>query len=69
MEIQDINMYNLEVNAGVGYIHKLILAVEYELSDAGNSKFKFNLDDISTKMYENSVNTKALKANMDYFTP
>jgi hypothetical protein len=47
-----------KLNAGVGYIHKFgFLAVEYELSDAGNSKFKFNLDDISTKMYENSVNT------------
>lgn len=46
-----------KITSGAGYIHKYgFVAVEYELSDAGNSKFKFNDSDVNVKTYERSVN-------------
>ncbi|MDB5227521.1 MAG: hypothetical protein JWN78_1714 [Bacteroidota bacterium] len=48
-----------KLTAGVGYIHKFgLISVEYELSDAGNSKFKFSQTDAGTKDYENYVNNQ-----------
>ena len=42
---------------GVGYIHKYgLVAVEYELSDAGGSKFRLNQSDVNANAYENYVN-------------
>jgi len=46
-----------KMTAGAGYIHKFgLVSVEYELSDAGNSKFRFGGSDADTKIYENDVN-------------
>jgi hypothetical protein len=46
-----------KLTAGAGYIHKFgFVAVEYELSDASNSKFRFTNATTDTKLYENSVN-------------
>ncbi len=46
-----------KMTTGVGYIHKYgLVAVEYELSDAGNSKIKLNGSDANAKSYENYVN-------------
>lgn len=46
-----------KLTAGASYIHKYgLVAVEYELSDAGNSKFRFTNANTDTKFYENSVN-------------
>jgi hypothetical protein len=46
-----------KLTAGVGYIHKYgLFAIEYELSDAGSSKFKFSQSDADTKAYESFVN-------------
>ncbi len=47
-----------KLTAGAGYIHKYgFVSAEYELSDAGNAKFKFSGSDVSAKVYENDVNT------------
>ena len=46
-----------KLTAGAGYIHKYgFIVTEYELSDAGNSKFRFNTSDANSKIYENDVN-------------
>ena len=46
-----------KLTTGAGYIHKYgLVSVEYELSDASNSKFKLNLKDADSKNYENFVN-------------
>lgn len=46
-----------KLTTGAGYIHKYgLVSVEYELSDASNSKFKLNLNDSGAKQYENYVN-------------
>lgn len=46
-----------KLTAGVGYIHKYgLIAVEYELSDAGNAKFKLDQSDANAKAYETYVN-------------
>lgn len=48
-----------KLTTGAGYIHKYgFVSMEYELSDAGNSKFKFS--DASANQYERFVN-----ANID----
>lgn len=47
------------LSTGAGYIHKFgLVAVEYDLSHAGNSKFRFNQSDASVKAYENFVNNQ-----------
>lgn len=46
-----------KVTAGAGYIHKYgFVSAEYELSDASNSKIKFNQSDADIKSYQNFVN-------------
>lgn len=46
-----------KLTAGAGYIHKYgLIAVEYDLSDAGASKFKYSSADGNTKAYENNMN-------------
>jgi len=46
-----------KMTAGAGYIHKYgLVAVEYEMSDASNSKIKIGLNDANAKLYENYVN-------------
>ncbi len=43
--------------SGAGYIHKYgLVSFEYELTDAGSSKFRLNGADTDSKSYENSVN-------------
>lgn len=65
-----------KVTAGAGYIHKYgFVSAEYELSDASNSKLKFNQTDAGTKSYQNlvnnSINTKyglfhTIKAGVEF---
>lgn len=65
-----------KLTAGAGYIHKYgLIAVEYELSDPGSSKFKFDQTDAATKDYENYVNdqiknkyglTHTIKAGIEF---
>jgi long-subunit fatty acid transport protein len=46
-----------KLTTGAGYIHKYgLVSVEYELSDASNSKFKLSQNDANAKAYENYVN-------------
>lgn len=46
-----------KMTAGIGYIHKYgLLAAEYELSDAANARFRFNLNEVNARAYENYVN-------------
>ena len=48
-----------KVTMGAGYIHKYgLLAIEYELSDAGSSKFKFDAADGNSSAYENYINNQ-----------
>lgn len=54
-----------KLTTGAGYIHKYgLVSVEYELSDASNSKIRFNLNDAKT--YENFVNSN-IKAKYGLF--
>jgi hypothetical protein len=56
-----------KLTAGAGYIHKYgLVSVEYELSDASNSKFMFNNSDVNDKVYENTVNN-SIKAKYGLF--
>ncbi|MFN8294732.1 MAG: hypothetical protein U0T69_00985 [Chitinophagales bacterium] len=56
-----------KLTTGAGYIHKYgLISVEYELSDASNSKFKLNLKDADSKNYENFVNN-TIKAKYGLF--
>ena len=46
-----------KLTTGAGYIHKYgLVSVEYELSDASNSKFRLSQNDANAKAYENFVN-------------
>ena len=46
-----------KLTTGAGYIHKYgLVSVEYELSDASNSKFRLSQNDANAKAYENYVN-------------
>lgn len=46
-----------KVNTGVSYVHKYgFVAVDYELSDVSNSKFKFKTNSNADLVYEQSVN-------------
>jgi len=47
-----------KLTAGAGYVHKYgLVSVEYELSDAGSAKFKFDAADGVAKAYENYINS------------
>jgi hypothetical protein len=47
-----------KMTTGAAYIHKYgLLAVEYELSNAGSAKFKLNQTDADSKAYETYVNS------------
>jgi hypothetical protein len=51
-----------KLTTGAGYIHKYgLVSLEYELTDAGSSKFRFNETDTDTKNYENSINSSIRK--------
>lgn len=46
-----------KLTAGAGYIHKYgFISTEYELSDAGYSKFRFRDDNTNVRAYESYVN-------------
>lgn len=48
-----------KLTSGAGYIHKYgFVSVEYELSDAGNAKFRISNADANAKAYENFVNER-----------